>query len=1089
MNLIKSLINAFVRLFASGGKKPQAQSTGAQDVPQKPEAAPAPETAPAVEESAAKPFDQVPPASQPPLAPPPAPESPAKPFDQVPPASEPAPAPAPAPESAAKPFDQVPPAQEPAPVAETRTEEVSVAEEPPAPAQEPAPAAEAEQRDFKNTPEKKALDELVLEALKEFQEKELAEGRQLMLTRFVQHFEKKNKTTLKVAIKQASAKSGLPPNATNAKVYLSEVPGVEVFEQGLTTCVCLAGTPVERTEHEAKEEPAQEEEEIPNLNYLLNDILKYASWSNDDGVKMLAAVQNRLKTYYPEYVAEGKRYEKKGRRLRQILDQAYHAGAKKTPFEEIQKMLKEADLNNRFYEGLIRKSYDQGGAASRRWAEARSLQRKMKSAQSAKGASAANKGAGKTAATKEGAGKAAVLEAFDKMFESAQASKNAPKELLPDNASMSQSTAASSPVISIGGGRENALTSMAPSAEWTVMIDETGSNFSSDATGKGRGRLVALFVPRERPLADLPKGWHAVEQGRLEGADGVMDLVGRIQSAKCGLLGIPISLLPYTTQQDQWFSCLEELLALAIRLLPMNGNTKLSLFVEQRGVVAGATGTVMLDKTITDVLHRLSLVFPERAKQITVDGKVIRKDEHPWNGYVDAAAYTWGSPTMQFILIETGWLGSCFLDQESTPILRRALDALRSEDIPDARDWRKLLALVDADNEASLVASFLKALGREAQANVEVWKNFLDEVRSHLDSKAIDMKVLGRQLQWLKTWAPADAAMPPRLHLAWLASELATSNHTGRTDLHGEESFRREFDVLVSQLYREDCPLVAHANLHLAVSYTNAFEFEKARDLLQPMREWPVEGMGLRMKGRLLSSLGQHEAFLGNPVGALPLFDEAISLFRDLSEASVGEIAQTGAYAATAAMDAKTPDADDRLAAYLWSGPFSNEKFIDEARRLATSSKPIEKYAHHILLRRLVELPENHPARVAYLSQKSKWAEPTVGHPWELIEFYRALLLTGDERADRLESAYELALADDNGPTLQVIAAVIKGSAFCIEGAKADSEAYGNLVACCAEALPALGEPRLAALRGQLDPATRLSPLALARAVLPFNFR
>jgi hypothetical protein len=187
-------------------------------------------------------------------------------------------------------------------------------------------------------------------------------------------------------------------------------------------------------------------------------------------------------------------------------------------------------------------------------------------------------------------------------------------------------------------------------------------------------------------------------------------------------------------------------------------------------------------------------------------------------------------------------------------------------------------------------------------------------------------------------------------------------------------------------------------------------------------------------------------------------------------------------------MDAATPDADDRLAAYLWGGPFSPEKLVAEARRLAASAEPVEKYAHHILLRRLVELPENHPARAAYLEEKPRWAEPAVGHPWELIEFYRALLLpAGPDRDARLESAYDLALAE-GGPTLQVIAAVIQDAAFC-DGGNVDREAYGNLVACCAEALPALGEARLAALRGQLDPATRLAPLDLAKAVLPFNFR
>ena len=965
-------------------------------------------------------------------------------------------------------IESQPAKDEPAPAAEEQpavVEPAPVAEEQPA-AAEPTPAAPT---DFKDTPEKKALDEQVLATLKEFQEKELAEGRKLMLVRYVQLFEKKNGIALKAAIKQASAKCGLQPSSTNAKVYLSEVPGVEVFDEGLNTFICLTGTGFEKAQVEVKVEPAREEIKAPSLKSLLNDIRKFASWNGVEAEKVLAALKNQLKTYYPQSIAEGERYEQEGIRLGKIMDEAKQAGNMGKPFEPIREMLKAANLGKPFYEGLAQKQYDKGAACRKRWMEAKALKRKMKSGKTAKGKAPAAAQPAKDKA------KASVLEVFDKMFDPAPASKP---------------SATVSPIASIGNGNANALTALAPSAEWTVLIDETGKNYSSDASGKNRGRLVALFVPKERPLDDLSEEWHAVEQGHLDGPNGVLDIIKRIQTARSGLLGIPITALPYTTQEDQWFSCLEELLSLSLRLLPMEGATKLSLFVEQRGSVAGAMGTSMLEKTITDVLHRLAQVFPERAKKITVCGKIIAKKDHPWNGYVDAAAFTWGSSTIQFVLKETGWLESCFLDGDSASLMRRALDALRSEDVPDANDWRKLLALVDADNEASLVAALLTALGQEAKANVEIWKCFLDEVRNHLDSKAIRMDVLARQLGWLEKWAPDEAAMPPRMRLLWLVSRLATANHAGRTDMHEVDSFRKEFDELVARLYREDCPLCTHANLHLAVSYTNAFEFEKARALLLPMREWPVEGMGLRMKGRLLSSLGQHEAFLGNPVGALPLFDEAISLFRDLSEGYGLEIAQTGAYAATAAMDAKTPDADERLAAYLWGGPFSEEKFAAEARRLAVSAEPVEKYAHHILLRRLVELPENHPARAAYLSEKAKWAEPSVGHPWELIEFYRALLLpAGEERNARLEAACELALADDNGPTLQVIAAVIRGAAFCCDGAKADPEAYGNLIACCAESIPTLGDERLAALRSQLDPATRLAPLDLARKVLPFNFR
>lgn len=933
--------------------------------------------------------------------------------------------------------------------------------------EEATPIAEPTQPpplEFKDSPEKKALDELILETLDEFQEKELAEENQLLLSRYVQFFEKKNHSTLKAAIKQALVKCGLPPNTAKANVYLSEVPGIEVFEQGLNTFICLRGTRGALKKREAPETSkaaSVDEKEIPPLDTLLGGICKYAAWDGENARNMLASVKRQLKTYYPESIDEGERSEQRGIRFKQIMVEAYNAGLQKKPFAQIREMLKSSELYWPANEKRARKQYDSGVAANRRWAEANALKLQSKKQSS-------------RLAKNQIVGTASISDAFDTMFNAAPAA---------------QPSTNVSPLAEIRDGKANVLTTLPSSEEWTVVIDDTGRDYSSTARGNSRGRLVALFVPKERPLTDLPRRWHACEKS-LKGPEGILDVVKRIQTAKCGLLGIPITALPDTTRQDRWFSCLEELIALSLRLLKIEGKTNISVFVEEREEAEGAVGTAMLNKTITDILHHLALVFPERARKITINGQIIAKDNHPWNGYADAAAFLWGSPTQQFILKETGWLGSCFLEQESADLLRRTRDAFRSEGVPDAQNWKNLLALTDADNEASLVKALLDALGQEAKENVEIWKTFLDEARRHLDSKAIRMSLLARQLEWLEQWEPDGASMPPRMRLAWLVAKLATANHEGRTDLHELDAFRKEFDELVERLHRESCPLCTFANLHLAVSYTNAFEFEKARALLLPMLEWPVEGMGLLMRGRLLSSLGQHEAFLGNPAGALPLFDEAISLFGELSEGASGEIKKTRAYAATAAGDAKTPEADERLAVYLWNGPFSEERFTTESRRLATSADPNDDYAHHILLRKLVGLPEIHPARVAYLSQKDKWSEPVVGHPWELIEFYRALLLpAGNERGIRLERAYNLALADNSGQTLQVIAAVIQGSAFCFDDAKTDREGYGDLVACCEEAIPALGDTRLAALRGQLDSSTRLAPLDLARKVLPFNFR
>jgi len=152
-----------------------------------------------------------------------------------------------------------------------------------------------------------------------------------------------------------------------------------------------------------------------------------------------------------------------------------------------------------------------------------------------------------------------------------------------------------------------------------------------------------------------------------------------------------------------------------------------------------------------------------------------------------------------------------------------------------------------------------------------------------------------------------------------------------------------------------------------------------------------------------------------------------------------------------------------------------------EARRLCKRSK----YAHAILLRYLVTLPEDEPVRKTYLAHAADWKWSEDGHPWELIAFYRAILL-GRTHADYtrwLRRGYDL--AKTGGPTLQLIACVI-AAGLLAEGVLGADE-YNAVVEQVLESLPALDEMRLATLRTQASSV--IPPMEYAKKVLPFNFR
>ena len=160
---------------------------------------------------------------------------------------------------------------------------------------------------------------------------------------------------------------------------------------------------------------------------------------------------------------------------------------------------------------------------------------------------------------------------------------------------------------------------------------------------------------------------------------------------------------------------------------------------------------------------------------------------------------------------------------------------------------------------------------------------------------------------------------------------------------------------------------------------------------------------------------------------------------------------------------------------------------VDMAQQLSAvgEDEPDSKYAHAILLRYIVSLTPDNPVRSAYVANSAKWQWSEDGHPWELIAFYRALLLPQDEpaRCEWLRKGYSLCA--NGGPTLRAIAAVLLGALLYDGAAKRDE--YMAKVEEVISLLPNLGMARASALLAHAD--RPFLPFDLAKIVLPFNFR
>lgn len=634
------------------------------------------------------------------------------------------------------------------------------------------------------------------------------------------------------------------------------------------------------------------------------------------------------------------------------------------------------------------------------------------------------------------------------------------------------------------GTPANSILGLAPSRHWTIATDDTGVLFGNEAfQGEPQaGKYVCVLVPEGSSLPPLAPGWHAVDQELAS----ILKTAEDLERSGAGILGIPVLALRPTNRQ-LWEPCLEVLLDLALRLLPLDGPTEVTLEVEQRGNF-DPSHPEYLERIVDGILHRLSLSDPDRAASIRVKARIIGKRESTWNGYADLVAFSWGcAKDVRKLFRRFGWEGACLVPEDGAngDSFRRCLELLRQGGMMPEEDWNRLLDNPHATAVGSLAGALLRSFGEAAKAKPEFWRAYLDRVASHLDSKAIDMHLLERQMAWLKRYAPPDGEFPPRLRLLWLTAQLAGENHHGGTAF-GSEEHEREFLDLSERLRVEDAPLVCHAALHLAVEKTDRYEFAAARELVRPWENENPAVPGLRMYARVLSSLGQHAAFEGDNAGALVWFTRALVEFEKLSERSKGEIAQTLSYAVIAAMDSASPEFPTLFSRMLHGGEPDPARDADAIRRLAGARDDRSKYAHAIALRHLAGLPPENPLRAAYAeaSAGDDGLAEVSGHPWELTAFYRALLETDPaKRTAMFRRGYEL--AKDGGPTLKAISLVI-GAGLLPSGGLSAAD-YLAAVDEVAAQLPAIGETRLAALRAQ--PGNPVPLLELARVVLPFNFR
>lgn len=788
-------------------------------------------------------------------------------------------------------------------------------------------------------------------------------------------------------------------------------------------------------------EPSVPGEPLPlddEAHALLRDIRKYASWSGEDGQRMLEEVREAFNASYLGHDEEIATAIAEGKADADFKDLGYLIGAKEGAGASAGRVLLETvRKRNPSLIRVVEKAIQRGEASSAR-------------RQAGKKASQAGKPLGQMRLP----------------------SRKIQHTGLPASSLLLRKASTENSDLPL---HPNDLRAQPPSSCWQIAIDESGDNFGPDAataSSRRRGRFVAVAVPTNPdPLSKLP-GWHAADC--LDPAE--IDRVAQaILDAPVGVFGIEVTSLPIVPG-ERWNDGVLAVIDWILRLLPVDGPTRIEVLVENRGVAVANQHWATVAR---DSLRRLALAFPLRAAEIDLEIVVVSKKGCDWNGYADAVAFTWGSPVPESKdrLRTSGWLDTCLLERNGSGLIAAWDLAAQGHEIPPSV-WWQLVTASENREPSSLVHALLSSVGAEMASDAQRWRTCLMEVRQHMALGPVDLSRLAAAVDWLQKYQPDGVSMPLSLRLLWLTVKLANANHHGQT----EAAWDSELASISDRLLDESAPLVCHADLHRAVACTNRFDFEGASIALKRWESQPTAVPGLRYWAQVRSSLGQHAAFQGDNRSAVNFFDEALSAFSRLSDAEVSakDCEQTGIYRAIAMMDDQSVgDAEVGKALESVIGP------IDQAIcELSQSGHASNRYKHHLLLRWMVHRPD-HTRVKTYLQEQAGWQVGT-GHPWPMIQCYRGLLLRNkspDNARDIARSGADLTSTASQGPTVRFIGVCCRAIAHSFGDAwpNADDE-----IAALRVDLPYASERFDKLDRWMHQPS---DPLSILKEILPFNFR
>lgn len=551
------------------------------------------------------------------------------------------------------------------------------------------------------------------------------------------------------------------------------------------------------------------------------------------------------------------------------------------------------------------------------------------------------------------------------------------------------------------GVHPHAIRHLQPSASWTMLIDEGGDQFGLVAESlamndRKLGRAVALLVPEHANLPPLQEKTHSTD----------MD-VSKVQALIKTIIQQPIGVFGAQVNDDllsgSWLGSIEQLVRWVLLLLPVKGPTKVQVLIEQRGDYSAQQADL---RALADVIEsQLVALLPDRFGGLRLSFAVVDK-QHPLNGYVDAIAHLWSTPTREKkqILAHTGWQHHCLLQNSKMPAIERLYRRVLEGELPEPAAWLDACTSAREESEASLLHDVLAQTARRVQQQPAVLTAYLAQVQQRIRERTIAPGQLVTALQWLQAQLPKEQ-WPLSLACVLESSSLVAENHLGLFDADRVAALQHQAE----QLAEEDAQLACQLMLRLASSCTNNYQFGHGSQVVSSWLRRPVETVGLLNRGKLLSTEGQLLAFQGQHALALSHFDDAIATFERLSDPVERrrQVQQSWHYRAVTLLAQGEPQAANEVQGLVKLA--LGDQMPRAMKQLAESGFE-HQYLHYLVVRALVQFPVLQDMRQSYLANQDSWdMEPT--HPWMLIQAYRGWMLAEAKQTEQATLCFEHAIA------------------------------------------------------------------------------